>query len=43
MMFGFLKLICAYQCILIKEGKDIFILGKEPAQELNHTLAAETT
>ena len=29
--------------LLIKEGKDIFILGKGPTQELNHTLAAETT
>ena len=41
-MFGFLELIWAYRCILIKKGKDIFILGKGPTLELNHTLAAET-
>ena len=41
-MFGFLELIWAYWCIVIKEGKDIFILGKGPTLELNHTLAAET-
>ena len=41
-MFGFLELIWAYRYILIKEGKDIFILGKVPTLELNHMLAAET-